>query len=146
MFMATLTDEIDMLLKSSEIGRVKGISLQDPQKIGNWLTFGDIISTREEGIVQNGQVHFQNNMTSDIILKTNADYNCLIYEYLAGLEMNRFIQMTGNSNFIQTYGLFFIRNSKYTGSRYLTITDTSGKSVFQYGEYIPYLMIESVGN
>ena len=129
--------DLNPLLKSTEIGTVDGISLQDLERVQTWLRFGETISKREEGIVLNGYVLREGDPAGanpiNIVLKTNLDYKCLSYEYLVGLEVNKLNPVI--PNFIQTHGLFLIRNPDY---------DPNAEELGSYGEYIPYLMIEKV--
>lgn len=126
--------DLQSLLLSSELGSINGMSLQDPDLLASWFTLGDRISLRTEGEVFNATININDRMT-DIVVKTNLDINCLYYEYLVGLEVNK---LTSIPNFIETYAFFLLEN---IGP--LTTTEEEEGSL-QYGQYIPFLLIEKV--
>ena len=126
--------DFESLVLSSELGLVNGMSLQDPTKLNSWFTLGERISLRTEGEVFNATINVDGHLM-DIVAKTNLLPECLRYEYLVGLEVNKLFQVP---NFIETYTFFLLEN---TGQ--LT-PEEEEESPLRYGRYIPYLLIEKV--
>ncbi len=99
--------DIRSLLLSSELDVIDGMSLQNPDRLKSWFTLGDRISLRNEGEVFNATVTI-NDRLIDIVAKTNLDEQCLLYEYLVGLEVNK---LTSIPNFIETHAFFLLENT-----------------------------------
>ena len=144
--------DIRSLLLSSELDVIDGMSLQNPDRLKSWFTLGDRISLRNQEEVFDATVTI-NDRLIDIVAKTNLDEKCLLYEYLVGLEVNKLTQIP---NFIETYAFFLIENTGPANAGaspcgdlsdpkgQLTTTEEEGEPPLQYGQYIPFLLIEKV--
>lgn len=131
------------LLSVSENDKFNGISVQDPERLAGWLEFGEIISERDEGDIINAYVYknHDRNQRENIILKSHRNPECLRYEYLVGLEVNKLRFYV--DNFVMTYGLFLLENrAGYAPHKNPVIA--AEEEFPTRRKYTPYLMIEKV--